>query len=1139
MNDGGKRSASNSPARVLRFFISSTFKDMQNERNTLVQHVFPELRRRLRGAGVEAIEVDLRWGVTSEEPPLDVCLAEVDRCRPYFIGLLGDRYGARAREHHLTAWPGHEDWLGRSLTEIEIMHGVLGTTERNRGALFFERGPQWLSSLPPSEQTALADTDEEARTKLASLKARIRAAATVIDYSGPDDFAGLALEALYALVTNDLGPDQEAEPGELEDRLHAAFAHDRSRTFFGGDDAMRDIDLWASARASVPLLVRGPSGSGKSALIANWAARRRNDPNVVLIEHYASATSDASSAIPLLRRLWRRLDEELGKSGIPPSDTVGASEFGQAFAQRLVDAAAEAARRDARIILAIDGVDLAATRAQLWMPEILPVNVRLLASAADGPAADEFTAAGWQALALPPLDREALAQFVDSELARWGKKLSRADAQLILDHAPASTPLFTRILLDELRSTATHQDLARRLSLYCTAGDLSALLDQVLTRLENDHGSALVATALGAIDGCIRGAADSDIIALAGVGPLAWAKLRLELGENIRDVSGLNVMSTNALRHSARRRYFQGEATLALHKRIADHFWNMAPNDRRSQELPIQLTICGELDRLAACVADMDVLLGLQRGMGDRPGAQALLLLQQSGWDAERLVCDAFEQKVGKADTWSHQSVDYAYSVTALLAEAGFFGQRALDTAKALVDGAASVYGAEARSALVARSNYSQWLVRVGRISEARTFAEAVVSETARVLGENNPDAISALSALATIVRESGDTSAVYDLDKRIYNARKQLLGETNEETLTALFHLAQSASETGKPEEALTLAQDASAAATRRFGADHTIAIFAQQHIANLHASAGEFERAIEILVQIFKHCAEKLGPTHLTTLLIKNDLAMIMSDIGRYDTAHEFQAETAMALIERLGRDNPRTKDILANLAATKFQLGDFDGSMELETEVYEFRKRVLGADHWLTLKIMSNLSQSYMALGRFAEARPLLEAVHSGRMQVWGPAHPDTLAALGHLGLLSLKEGSTARAKELLQAAIKGYEAAVGALHPDTLRLRGCYGEALRISGELQAAEKVLEEATSDGIDVMGNDHPLTLENFGMLAHTVFDSGRVEEALKMQMHVTEARERVLGADHPRTVDAHRGIAVMRSKLKKKSWW
>lgn len=55
------------PSRLVRVFISSTFRDFIEERDLLVRKIFPELRRRCRERQVELVDVDLRWGITEEQ----------------------------------------------------------------------------------------------------------------------------------------------------------------------------------------------------------------------------------------------------------------------------------------------------------------------------------------------------------------------------------------------------------------------------------------------------------------------------------------------------------------------------------------------------------------------------------------------------------------------------------------------------------------------------------------------------------------------------------------------------------------------------------------------------------------------------------------------------------------------------------------------------------------------------------------------------------------------------------------------------------------------------------------------------------------------------------------------------------------
>src|SRR5476651_88881 len=130
------------PWRTFSIFISSTFADMQAERDHLKTFVFPKIEEELRKKRIALEVVDLRWGVDTasvneadrEATVLKVCLDEIRRCKPFFIGLLGDRYGWVPPEERMrNATIGEKLILpakGKSVTALEIEFGVpVSTTD--------------------------------------------------------------------------------------------------------------------------------------------------------------------------------------------------------------------------------------------------------------------------------------------------------------------------------------------------------------------------------------------------------------------------------------------------------------------------------------------------------------------------------------------------------------------------------------------------------------------------------------------------------------------------------------------------------------------------------------------------------------------------------------------------------------------------------------------------------------------------------------------------------------------------------------------------------------------------------------------------------------------------------------------------
>uniref|UniRef100_A0A8C5QHW8 Uncharacterized protein n=1 Tax=Leptobrachium leishanense TaxID=445787 RepID=A0A8C5QHW8_9ANUR len=101
---GRKTALPAEPSNSVRLFISSTFSDMAEERDTLMELAYPEIQSFCQKNGLTFEVVDMRWGVrdyaTVDHMTTDLCLKEIEFCHrtsmgPFFIGLVGQRYGFR------------------------------------------------------------------------------------------------------------------------------------------------------------------------------------------------------------------------------------------------------------------------------------------------------------------------------------------------------------------------------------------------------------------------------------------------------------------------------------------------------------------------------------------------------------------------------------------------------------------------------------------------------------------------------------------------------------------------------------------------------------------------------------------------------------------------------------------------------------------------------------------------------------------------------------------------------------------------------------------------------------------------------------------------------------------------------------
>ena len=623
--------------RTIRVFISSTFRDMLEERDALMTHTWPGLRQLCQERQVELVEVDLRWGIAESQSTrretLKLCLDEIHACRPFFIGVLGERYGWTPGDEAFTADVREEQpWLaglrGKSVTELEILHGVLNNPDMAGRAFFYFRDPAWAQDRGPD---FVSDTAADAE-KQAALKTLIRTAcqATSIplrdNYPAPTDLAAMVQADLTAAIEAQFPKEDVPDPLTREAQDHEAFAEIRRRTYIGRVEDFEALDGHAAGDGG-PLLLLGDSGSGKSALLANWLPRwRQQHPTDFIVQHYIGGTADSADHWRLMTRVMAEIKRW---SGDPEALPTEHDDVLRDFPLWLTKARARATHEGVRCILVLDALnqleDHDRARVLGWLPEH-PFSgpLRLIVSTLPGVTGTDDPLAviqtrQWPERRVEPLTVPERRQMITDYLARFGKTLDAHRLDRIAEAAPAANPLYLKILLDDLRVTGTHDRLDERLTAYLEADDLPTLLQQVLARYQRDYERdrpGLVREALGLIYAARRGLSETELLHLlrpadqTQLPPAHWTPLRAALADALVDRGGILNFSHEYLRTAV------GHAFVAdvdrrddLRLQLADDFEAQAITARTCDELPWLLKETESFVRLRGCLLHMDRFL--------------------------------------------------------------------------------------------------------------------------------------------------------------------------------------------------------------------------------------------------------------------------------------------------------------------------------------------------------------------------------------------------------------------------------------------------------------------------------------------------------------------------------------------------
>lgn len=522
--------------QTVYLFLSSTFNDMHAERDYLTKFVFPELREWCARRRLEFVDIDLRWGITDEDSTqnhrtLAICLENVERCRPLFLALLGQRRGWVPAPNEvdpdlLQHYPDLAQQIGlRSITELEIWKAV--HDEQIRG-IFFLRDPAALNGMPdepefrlnyrnaallPGTDTVVPNNDQEAHHEAFRRWAATQTRYPALTYTARWDSSlpmpemrdiAVAGQVFPRLETGRLTnftcggtPWREVVMRELKKQIAAAFPdHTEQPPLRGlaGELEVQERHLQRQSDNYLELpgqydIIPGPArflrvfalcaaaGSGKSAYLAHYIQKQ----NEQIYYRFCGISEDSSRECELLYSLAEQWYREGRLSHLPGHD-----QFPAVFPSLFCEAAAHSP-----ITVVIDGLDeLDNGEAQLgwcrWARYPDGKGCRLLLSVKKDTAAAKRMASFQRLTDLALLDTlQARRHLVEQKLRRSLKQLEPDQLDALCNAPHADNPLFLSEVLYELGLHGNRSTLPARLQELLPL-DAAGVAGKIFDRLEQD-----------------------------------------------------------------------------------------------------------------------------------------------------------------------------------------------------------------------------------------------------------------------------------------------------------------------------------------------------------------------------------------------------------------------------------------------------------------------------------------------------------------------------------------------------------------------------------------------------------------------------------------------------------------------------
>ena len=1052
--------------RTIRVFISSTFSDMGDERTELMKRTFPRLRAMAAKRDVTLTEVDLRWGITKDESEsgkvVDICLREIQNSIPFFIGIIGNRYGwipsgGDIEESTYDRFVQVRSYVERklSVTDMEMQFGVLEHKDDLHAYFYINDNKKERDNNPE---------------KLAKLKRAVRSNGRypVSDFSSPEDLAKQVEEAFVRLL-DELFPDNHFLSFLEKERIsQRSFLNQLSQSYVQVKEYFEKLDSFLADENQQYLIVTGESGLGKSALVANWVKGLidKKQTNRKIIYHFIGNGGSLGSHNHVVKTLCAELKDQFKLEA--PSDEREKEKWEKDESDTLEMVYSRISVDKEGCLIVLDAVNQLVNvdnaKNMLWLG-FPPRNVKVLITTfGEDATMNVFKRRGNQVVELIPLGHEQRRELVKDYLKTlYGKCLTAEQVTKIIDDRQSSNTLVLRTLLDELVSSGTFADLEKRIQYYLDPDSIPDFYQRVLERYEDDYGRDNVSHVLSLILLSRDGLPEDAITEIPKLIPLHWSQLYCSLISHLNVRKGLVQFSHKYFSEAVQQRYIidNSDYEKRLREEIVGHFKQKGTEFSWS-ELGYQYEKLEDNQSLYTLLMREDTFLYFydnevnnltrwwNRLLADSSDQYRIehylnliaststknldFIMDLSCFTRTRCVnpslCLKFAE-LGKG--YAENQVQGAFVLSNIGCSYSLQGDfvKAIEYHEKALELRLSVFGKKHLDVASSYNNLGVVYGCLGYRRRALKYLEKAIKIRMSVLGNNHPDVAesyinygSELGKVGTSTRRSVlfHKKRVLACFEEALRIKMSVFGEYHPEVAIVYRAIGRECGNLGNQLSALGYYEKALKIWLPVFGENHPDVATLYMEIGHVYRTNNDHRAALEYEIRALRIRLSVYGEDHLEVVDSYNDVAYEYQELGNDKKALEYYEKALKIRLLVFDIIPQHVAKLYSDFGSKCVALGDDKKALEYYGRALNIRLSVLGENHLDVAKSYDDIGLLYETLGDDKKALEYYGSALNIRLSVLGENHLDVASSYEDIGSLYETLGDDKKALEYYEISLK---------------------------------------------------------------------------------------------------------------------